>query len=100
MSSVFAERQYVLRDTNGSESNVILKIHVPRPTDHSDWMCDFEIIRNDSVRTRFHAIGEDCVQALLLAFRMAEATLNALARDRNAKLRWLDDEDSDLHLRT
>lgn len=100
MTSLFAERQYTLRESSGSESNVILRMHAPLLTVHGDWACDVDVIQSDRVSKRVSAIGEDGVQALLLAFRMAEARLNALARDRNATLTWLDGGDSDLHLRT
>ncbi len=100
MTSLFAERQYTLRESSGSESNVILRMHVPQVTVHGDWACDVEIIRNDGVSKVVPAIGEDGVQALVLAFCMAEARLKTLVRDRNATLTWLDDSDSDLYLHT
>lgn len=81
--SGFVERRFTI---DGQE--VACRFYQPEP-DGQDYVCRYEIMYADGVRTR-RSPGIDQVQALLLAMQYAHTDLLA-ARDHDGrKITWLD----------
>jgi hypothetical protein len=66
LGEVVAERELQLRQRNGSESAVRVRIGRPHPAG-DDWQCPYEIEAQGSMRT-MAIYGVDSIQALALTF--------------------------------
>lgn len=87
--TVVASREYGL----GTECKVIVRLYQPEQTlDHPDYSCTFDI-HGLSKPYQSYAIGEDALQALLLALAKVGAALYSSEEYRSGTLRWYESAD-------
>jgi hypothetical protein len=96
LGEVVAERRLLLRRPGIARRSVRVKfgrpVRAPRPQPGEPWWCPVEISGLGSPAVRSVA-GEDSVQALVLALRLAEEELRARARQARGQVDWLGDRE-------
>ena len=83
MTDVIASREYVLAEMSERVPiSIAIGRPAPLPEGEGGWYCPFRITGAGDVQRTF-AVGEDSVQALLLALSAVHAILGHRARDGN-----------------
>ena|ERR1700679_847262 len=83
----FAERQLVLRASNGTEIPACVRIGRPVPTG-DDWICPYEV-ELGTKKLAFAVYGVDSLQALALALKILDIELETEAKHADAVFLWL-----------
>ena len=87
LGEVIAERELQLREANGTESSIRVRIGRPHPTG-DDWQCPYEIEAQGS-KHKMAIYGIDSIQALSLTLKAVNVALEVLAKQASGSLFWL-----------
>ena len=88
----------MLSYSDGSTELVTVRLGKPEPVPgdpDNEWRCDCQIDGRIGAET-FRTIGVDSMQALLLTIQKILPELRLMARDKGAKLLWLENADAGL----
>ncbi|PPU68740.1 DUF6968 family protein [Xanthomonas pisi] len=90
IGDVFAQRELEFRGGDGSKQTVVVCLGKPVRDGDGPWRCPY-LIEGASFRRQFWAVGEDSMQALVLAQKTVAVELEVLGKDRGGLFTWYGD---------
>ena len=82
------ERELEFHPASGDPVRVRIRIGRPVREDQGGWSCPYSI-QSVSFSKMFRMVGEDSMQALILALKTIQVELEVLAKNNNGSFTWL-----------
>ncbi|MGH9777992.1 MAG: DUF6968 family protein [Candidatus Acidiferrales bacterium] len=98
VGEVIATRKLYVYEAADRRREIVVKLGRPQPFPddaYDNWYCPFQVVGIGSEQVRY-AGGVDAFQALQLVMRGVGIYLSSLNEEQGGRLRWLDDEGTDL----
>ncbi len=97
VGEVIATREFYVSEDGDRRRQIVVKLGKPRPfeDDASDCYCPFQVVGIGPERV-YYAAGVDAFQALQLVMRMIGVHLHLLNKEQGGRLRWLNDNETEL----
>ena len=92
IGEVFVERWLEFRAPDGAAQPVLVRIGRPVKEKGGPWFCPY-LIEASSFHRQFRIVGEDSMQALILAQKTVAVELEVLARDNGGSFTWFGSSD-------
>lgn len=86
---MIAKRELTVRMADGTEETALLILGAPNENADGSYFCKVTISGSALGSRELRAVGEDSLQAIVLALRVAAAWLDGTTEGRAGRINWL-----------